>query len=267
MVERRSGPVHYWESGPPGTAPVVLLHGFLSSCRQWRGTMARNPDLRLLAPDLPGHGRSVLPRHPLTPARYTDVLEAWAERLGVGACALVGHSMGGMVAVDWAARHPPRASGLGLCAPAGAPHRFVPAFPTWPLRLPGLRELCVRLVTARPVARRVFRHVVAGGGEADPQVARDFLWSVRHAREACRHPHFYDYPELGERLRALRVPVEILWGSEDAVLPAADVRVFQRHLPDCRVTLLPGCGHAPPVERPAEFDAFLRRVAAVAGDA
>jgi abhydrolase domain-containing protein 6 len=264
MVERRSGPIAYWESGPPGGTPVVLLHGFLSSARQWRRTLERNADLRLLAPDLPGHGRSALPREALSPARYAESMEAWARRVGLGAVALVGHSMGGLVAVDWCARHPGRAVRLGLCAPAGAPHDFRPALPTWPLRVPGLRGLFVRLLTARPVARRIFGGITRSDPEADARVAADFLWSVRHAREAFRNPRFYDYPELAERLGSIRVPVEILWGVEDAVLPASDVHAFAPHLSDCRVTLLPGCGHAPPVERPAEFDAFLRRAAGVA---
>lgn len=261
MALSRSGPIAFRTSGPSQGVPVVLLHGFLSSSLQWRGTLARCPDLRLIAPDLPGHGLSALPRQPLTPARYTDALEAWADRLRLGAVTLIGHSMGGMVAVDWAARHPSRVLGLGLCAPAGAPHTFVPAPPTWPLRIPGLRQLFVLLLTSRPVARRLFGGILAGG-EPDPQTAREFLWSVRRAREAFRSPHFYDYPELGPRLRAIGVPTEVLWGVEDRVLPVADAQVFAAGLADCRLTLLPGCGHVPSIERPAEFDAFLRRIAA-----
>lgn len=258
--------IRYWATaGPaengPADPPVVLLHGFLSSGIQWRGTMERlGSELRLLAPDLPGHGLSDLPARPQALGDYADTLEGWAEALGLGPSIVIGHSFGGMVAVDWTGRYPDRAAGVGLVAPAGVPHRWARP-PLGPLAVPGLRRvlgpLWIWFLSSRPVGWRFFGHIVADPKAVDPQVVRDFQWSFRRAREAFRRLDFYEFPELPERLQEIAAPVRILWGSLDRVLDPSDAYVFLRHLPRAELTLLDGCGHAPMVEKPVLFDHWL----------
>jgi pimeloyl-ACP methyl ester carboxylesterase len=258
--------IRHWETpgadGPGRSAPpVVLLHGFLSSGLQWRGVLSRlGRRLRLLAPDLPGFGLSSLPPRPQELGDYADALEGWAGALGLAGAVVVGHSFGGMVAVDWAGRYPGRAAALGLVAPAGVPHRWGRP-PLGPLARPVLRRvlgpLWIWLLSTRPVGSLLFGHIVSDRSAVEPQAIRDFQWSFRRAREAFRRLGFYDFPELPERLRAIAVPARVLWGSLDRVLDPADADTFLRWLPRAELTVFPGCGHAPFVERPAAFDRWL----------
>jgi len=247
----------------PGAArPIILLHGLLSSGRQWRGTLERlagGGDL-LLAPDLPGFGFSGLVRMPQRLEDYADALEAWAVSLGLPPAVLVGHSFGGMVATDWAARYPQRAAALGLLAPAIVPHGFgVPR----PFGHPTLGRALLGLVSLPPVGRRFFRFVVDDVNSISREDAASWTWSVRRCRALLGLRDFYTLGDLGAVLGELRCPVRMGWGMRDQVLPVADADVIHAALPRMELVRWP-CGHSVMAERPADSDRFIREVADLA---
>lgn len=258
-VAGRTLRLHVHRVDGPGR-PGVLLHGLLSSGRQWRGLFERLRGERALwAPDLPGCGRSELLRRPQRAEDYADVLERWADAEGLGRITLVGHSFGGMVAVDWAARRPERIAALGLLAPAGVfhPGYVVPRAIANPL----LGALLLRLLGWPPVGRRAFRYVVDRLDAVPPREQADFAWAVRHCRMLFGLRTFYAFDDLGARLRAVRCPTWIGWGQADRIVPPADAEVFRAGITGARLTWWP-CGHSAVVERPGDVTAFVRTVAA-----
>jgi pimeloyl-ACP methyl ester carboxylesterase len=126
---------------PPTSADIVLVHGLAVSNRYWRPVMRRlGTEYHVLAPDLPGVGRSTDPRHQLTVSDVVDGLVAWMDVVGVEKPVLVGHSLGCELVAILAARHPERVAALVLVSPGGhTVHR-----PLWQqairLLADGLRE-------------------------------------------------------------------------------------------------------------------------------
>jgi pimeloyl-ACP methyl ester carboxylesterase len=239
--------------------PVVLLHGLFSSGRQWRGSLGRlGGRADLWAPDLPGAGGSSLLRVPQALPDYADALEAWAAARGFGEVVVVGHSFGGMVAVDWAGRYPARVARLGLLAPAGAPHVFpIPRLASHPLT----GRLLVRLLGWPPVGRRVFRHVVDDVTRVPPEEEADFAWSVSRCRVLLGLPgRFYNFPDAAAALAAVRCPTWLGWGVRDRVLPVSDADFFAARLPVVADRRWP-CGHGLPSELPEEVDRFILAIA------
>jgi pimeloyl-ACP methyl ester carboxylesterase len=261
--------IHHVEplGGPPGL-PVLLIHGMASSWRQWRGTLLRlGGELALQAVDLPGFGLSELSRRPMAACDYADALEAWCRARGLGAVAAIGHSFGGAVLVDWAARYPLRFRSLGLIAPAAVFHEWYTAG-LGLLRTPVLGPLLVPLfiwaVSTVTLGRHVFRHIVADIDRLTPEEMRDLQWGCRRAREMRRALDYYRFPTLEEDLRRIRQPVLVGWGTVDRVVPYSDAEVYMRNLPDARLVTWEGCGHVPMMERPADSDALIREVARLA---
>ncbi|MEU6040564.1 haloalkane dehalogenase [Actinomadura sp. NPDC047616] len=108
--------MHYEETGRG--APWVFLHGNPGSSRLWRNVLPavreHGADVRLLAPDLIGMGRSGKPDVPYRFADHARYLDAWFDRMGLQEVVLVGHDWGGALAFDWAARHPGRVRGVAF---------------------------------------------------------------------------------------------------------------------------------------------------------
>ncbi len=94
--------------------PVVFLHGNPTSSHLWRKVMPLVGPGRLLAPDLIGMGDSGKPAIEYTLADHARYLDAWFDALHLGRVVLVGHDWGGVLAFDWAARHPGRAAGVAF---------------------------------------------------------------------------------------------------------------------------------------------------------
>jgi haloalkane dehalogenase len=95
-------------------APVVFLHGNPTSSHLWRKVMPLVGPGRLLAPDLIGMGDSGKPAIEYTLADHARYLDAWFDALGLDRVVLVGHDWGGVLAFDWAARHPGRVAGVAF---------------------------------------------------------------------------------------------------------------------------------------------------------
>ena len=261
-VETSAGRVHALEAeGQGDLSPVVFLHG-LSAAAHYFGrllTSTRPHVQRVWAPDLPGHGFSEVPRHlPPVVAMQQGTLEALDALLDRPAV-LFGSSMGGFAAVRYAAERPERVRGLVLCSPGGAAMdpealaRFLSGF-----RLESHKEALG--FVDRFMARRTWRR---------PLLA----WGVRRS---MAHPHVSAL--LGdmraevllrpEQLEGLQMPVLLLWGQAERVLPGEAFEFFRAHLPaHAEVERPPHYGHAPYLEHPRcvsnKLLGFLRRLGPV----
>lgn len=255
-VATSTGSVHWIETAGGGDLPpTVLLHGFNSSAG-FNGPLlqALRPHVRrVVAPDLPAHGFSSAPVHVDGAALYDGVRDALDRALDVPAV-LVGNSMGAALALRYAVDRPDRVRGLALVAPGGAPlsdHELAALQRTFTIRTHADAEafidrLLVRRTALRPIAAASLRR-----GFARPAL-RQLLGGLGPA----------DYLTVAE-VRAITMPVLLLWGAEERVLPSSGLAFFREHLPPhASIEVVAGVGHSPQVDDCAgtaqRLVAFLR---------
>ncbi|HUH13208.1 MAG TPA: alpha/beta hydrolase [Longimicrobiales bacterium] len=235
--------VHSLHAG--GGAPVVLLHGLCGSHRWWRYTLpALTPHFRVHVPELVGFGRTTAARPHPSLAEMARVVTEWIAGLEEGPVALVGHSMGGQVAIHLAVREDPPLRRLVLTAAAGVPR---------PLSLAQLPRMLAQVVPPRRWGSPAFL----------PTIAADVLRTGPRTTLAATHRILTD--DVRPLLPSVRVPTLLLWGELDPLVPVADGRVMRDAIPDARLVVLSGAAHNPMADRPSAFNhhliAFLREEA------
>lgn len=239
-------------------APVLLLHGFASSLYTWRHVLpalARNHDV--VALDFPGFGGSQVPER-LSPELLAGAARGLAAQLGLRQPAVVGHSMGGAVAVLLGSQADLQVSRVALLdaatfamAPEERPRLVQLVGRPWvaallehlPLRRlsvwAGLREV---FYDDRLVTNEVLDEYVAPLRRAGSTGALVALLNSGQATAAL----------LPSRLATVRVPVLVIWGREDGWIPLSHAERHARAVPGARVVVLERCGHMPQEEQPGE---------------
>jgi 3-oxoadipate enol-lactonase len=246
----------YFAGGPADGAPVLLVHGLGGAAANWtRVAPALARTRRVIVPELPGHGRSApLPAAPgLAP--YADAVAAVLAHEGIERTAVVGHSMGGAVALRLALRRPDLVTALVLAAAAGIRSSTDEARRM--LRLVGLAQPGRRIAPyRRRVARSAIGRTLAFGhwGAADPvaldpEVAEAFLAGPGLHSDTWTAWEALVGEDLRAELAALRVPALVLWGADDNQLPLEDGFDYARRL-RAPLRVIPDCGHLLVGERP-----------------
>lgn len=262
--------------GGSGAPPVLFVHGLGSAgYLEWRFTLpAIARTHQVLAPDLPGFGRSDQPPDGYGIPLFANVVEEYIRARGVRPV-LVGTSMGGRVALEVALRSPEAVEKLVLVNALGVVRPNVQLF--YPLVLVPrvgeavlglMREALHRLPPAaiqayarrfvsdpEDVARVLDEAFLAGMREmhATEGYARAYASTVRALADRQAHRS----AALLERLAATRLPVLLIWGEGDRLLPVARAREAVRALPDARLEVIEGAGHTPQAERPDRFNRVL----------
>ncbi|CAG9164567.1 alpha/beta fold hydrolase [Cupriavidus pinatubonensis] len=262
VVERGQGPA------------LLLVHGLSGQLGNFGYGMIEPlaRDFRVVAVDRPGSGYSVrTPGASADLAAQADVLAALIDKLGLERPLVVGHSLGGAIALALAAGHPDRVGGLALVAPLTHPAEEIPpVFRPLTIRQPWLRQF-VGWTLAVPMSdlrRDEVLDIVFG---PDP-VPVDF--ALRGGGMlALRPSHFVaasedlvagvpSLPRLVARYAELCLPVSILFGREDRILnPAANGDALVNKMPGASLTLVPG-GHMLPITAAATCVDFVREAAA-----
>ena len=242
------GRVHVVESEGRGDGPpIVVLHGIAaSSVHFWQVLPGlRRTARRVVAVDLPGHGFSDVPVAGLQAATLaTGLLEA-LDQLSDEPFVLVGNSLGGLGAIRYAGARPDRVRSLLLLSPGGAPtdDAGLTAL-TQIFRLSSwaaARAFVPKLYASAPWYAQVLAPVVRSSFER-PQL-RALVDSISHADLLAP-------PELAR----LTMPIRVLWGKQDTLLPRQDLAFFRAHLPPhAQVEEPEGFGHTPYLDRPDEL--------------
>ena len=232
--------------------PLVLVHGYLGGSAQWQGQIdALSPTHDVIAPGLPGFG---LAAHLPGPARIADFADAvmdCIDALGIGRFTLLGHSMGGMIVQQIAARHGDRLDGLVLygTGPLGLmPDRFEPIETSMArLEADGVQA------TADRISATWFRDGMAASGYAatrdiarlaHPQAAQSALMAMREwdGRDALAH---------------IDMPCRILWGDQDRSYRWPQVNALWNGIPGAELATIPGASHAAHIEKPTLFNSIV----------
>lgn len=246
-VEAGGYRLHYFEAGPHGGAPLVLIHGLGARGEDWSRLIPALAagGFHVYAPDLPGYGRSSRPKD----ADYSITMEenavvAFAKAQHLSHTFVGGWSMGGWVAMKLALDHPAMVDRLVLYDSAGVyfpanfgAELFVPS------DAPGIARL-MKMLSPHPqpmpgfVMRDILRKFATNG------------WVIRRSMHAMTNGRDL----LDFRLHDLRQPTLIVWGSADQLIPLTVGRRIHDLIPNSSLSMIEGCGHLAPLEcwRPVE---------------
>jgi pimeloyl-ACP methyl ester carboxylesterase len=254
-----------------GEGPLVLLiHGITGRSDQWEPAiehLAR--DHELLAPDLLGHGESAKPRGDYSLGAYASAVRDTMVALGHDRATVVGHSLGGGIAMQFAYQFPERCERLVLVSSGGLGREVHPLLRA--STLPGSEWVMPWLVHARVLgvgeaAGRLLGALRLRAGTDLAEVARGFAsLGDAEARDAFIETMRAVLDPGGQRVSALdrlylteALPSLLVWGTADPIIPVAHGLTAHELMPGSRLELLDGVGHFPQLERPYEFATLLR---------
>ncbi|OBJ58320.1 alpha/beta fold hydrolase [Mycobacterium asiaticum] len=251
-----------------GSGPViVLLHGVGDSSTTWEPVHAKLAQrFTVIAPDMLGHGESDKPRADYSLASFANGLRDLLTALEIDRVTLVGHSLGGGVAAQFAYQYPQFVERVVLVSAGGVTKDVsialrLAAMPLGAealsmLRLPGAvpaMELVSRAVGSVVGSTRFTRDVASlprlVGGLSKPGAVSAFARTLRGVVDTQGQ-----YVTMLDRSYLMHgLPVQIIWGEDDLIIPASHARLAHRQIPGSRLEILPESGHMPHGDHPDRF--------------
>jgi pimeloyl-ACP methyl ester carboxylesterase len=245
---------HYQDTGPSKNAiPILFLHGFGASLQTWdTWAQALSEDYRVISVDLPGFGLTGEdPSGIYTDQRSVEVLEAFLKELKIPKVVLVGNSMGGKFAWQFAARYPNQVAKLVLISPDGyaSPGIEYGKKPD----VPAIADLY------RYFFSKTFLAMNLEPAYADPNTLNDALVNryydlmlapgVRGAILGRMQQTVLQDPVPS--LASIQVPTLLIWGEKDAFIPISNSNDYLKVMPNAKRVSLPNIGHLPQEEQPS----------------
>jgi pimeloyl-ACP methyl ester carboxylesterase len=248
-----------------GDGPALLwIHGLSANWQSWLLNLPQfMGTYRCVALDLPGFGASELPADEVTITEYARTLDRVCDALGIRSVSVVGHSMGGFIGTELALQFPTRVERLVLVSAAGLSQENVrrepvlavgrmlatgaahaAAYQDTLVRRPRLRRLALQGVVRYPerLSPALTAELFSGAGKP----------GFMPALEALMNYSFRD------RLCQIEVPVLVVWGEYDLLVPVQDADEYARLIGhNARRVVFDDTGHAPQIERPTRFNALL----------
>jgi pyruvate dehydrogenase E2 component (dihydrolipoamide acetyltransferase) len=253
FVEVGGKRIRYLKAGPDEGTPIILIHGFGGDLMGWafnQGALAE--DRPVYAIDLPGHGGSSKDLEEGSTRELAKAVTDFMDAKGISSAHLVGHSLGGAVALLIASKPEQRVSALTLIAPGGLgpeiAQNFIDGFiaETRPRKLRPVLEMLVAdpsQVTGDMVEEVLKFKRLDGAVEALKKIA------------AATFENGKQRGSLRNRLNDLAMPVQIIWGESDRILPAKHADGLP---PKIKVIRIASAGHIPHLEKAADVNAAIK---------
>jgi pimeloyl-ACP methyl ester carboxylesterase len=258
--------VHHRDEGRRDGRVLVLIHGSNASLHTWEPWVRiLGSDYRIISLDLPGHGLTgVNPAGAYDNASYVGVVDALMTRLGIEKAVIGGNSMGGGVSWMFALAHPERTEALLLVDAGGQPQAKPDELPIGfrLMRMPIIKE-AARLIAPRSIFESSIKNTMSVQSKVDDALI-DRYWELNRYpgnREATMK-RFGDPKGMGsgtkEKLAAIKVPVLIMWGEDDKLIPVSSARWFAEAIPAAKLVIYPKVGHIPMEEIPEKSAADVK---------
>jgi len=250
---------------------ILFIHGLLGSHDNWTHLVDRlDTDHRVLIPDLFGHGASAKPVGDYSLGSHAAILRDLLDRLGIDHVTLVGHSLGGGIAMQFCYLFPTRVEALVLVSSGGLGRTVSPLLRS--ATLPGA-ELVLPVIASTWVRQRVesVGRVVQGLGWrpsadvsaawkgftslSDAESRRAFLATTRGVMDPGGQTiSAQGHLTTGDRIRTL-----VVWGTRDRMIPVSHAERAPAIFPGVEVVLFEGAGHFPHLDQPDRFASVLER--------
>lgn len=258
--------------------PIVLLHGLGGTSETWQQTIdCLNGSLLTIAIDLAGHGRSGRDRGDYSITANAVIVRGVLDQLGIERALIVGHSYGGGVALAEAVIFPEKVAGLALVASGGLGNEAAPVLRA--MSLPFVGELASLAIHPWLVSRldATFNRLSALGFHESTEF-RQKRAMLRSLSDMSARGSFLDtlrgvvnvqgqLVNGAERLDQVGdIPVLVVWGDRDPMLPISHADVVTEALPHARVEVFEGAGHFPHAHEPSRFADLLLEMANSAFD-
>jgi pimeloyl-ACP methyl ester carboxylesterase len=231
--------------------PLIVIHGGGDGARAWlENAAALSKNYSVYIPDLPGFGHSQSANDRFHLPEYVAFIEDFSSTLGLDSFHLIGHSIGGGIAIHYALKFPQKVKGLVLVS-------------SWCLGIEA--ALWVRLLSHPALCQSL--------GEAGIAVLKGVKWLARlfYAPFKFANPVTRVKMDIGktmitlrgqttvlqDRLSELTMPTLLVWGSGDRIVPAAHAYAAAELIPDCQLHIFEGCGHSVYRQRAGEFSQLL----------
>lgn len=239
--------IYFFHHNPGGDSypPLVFVHGAAGTHLNWPPELRRFPGKEVYSVDLPGHGKSGGHAEQTLEA-YADRVAEWMGALQLFRAFVVGHSMGGGIAMELSIRHPHRTAGIGLVSTG--PRLPVPAnlltYSKNPATFSSALEILRELSFGSQAAPRLVELAMQRLSEVRPSVLQNDF-------QACMQ---FD---ITERLEKIRCPAVVICGSEDRLTPLRNSQFLVNRIKKAELRLVPGAGHMVMLENPPQVAAIL----------
>ena len=255
-----------------GSGPaLLLLHGIGNNCQTWAGVIDRLAESHtVIAPDLLGHGDSDKPRGDYSIAAYANGMRDLLSVLDIERATVVGHSLGGGIALQFAYQFPERCERLALVGSGGLGPELSAGLRA--ATLPGAELVLTALTGVSGPLRLGFQALerfgqltglgrlrdLAEAGDAllalkDVEARRAFLRTLRGVADARGQA----VTALDRLYLANAIPMLVVWGSRDPIVPAQHAETVHALVPTARVEVFPRAGHWPHLDDPDRFTDVL----------
>lgn len=240
-MDQTSVALHYEEHGQG--LPVILIHGYPLDHTIWKPVVTQlKGQGRLVVPDLRGYGASPSPEGEWSIRELADDLHDLIKHLGVERAILVGHSMGGYVALAFAHAYPGHTAGLGLIAtqaaadtPEKRQSRYIQIEEVKRRGVKAIAEAMAPKITPRPALAEALKLLMA----------KTSLATVVHSLKAMA-----ERPDATEWLTTMDIPAVVIAGTADVLIPIERAQTMAQMLPRGWLVEVPEAGHMPMLESP-----------------
>jgi len=244
--------IRYLESGDSKHV-LVLIHGLGASAERWSEVIPIfAKQYHVIVPDLIGYGYSDKPVVDYTPEFFTAFLEQFFIALKITRPIIIGSSLGGQIAADYASTHPNKVEKLILVSPAGSMKQSTPALDAY---------IMAALYPNDESAKNVFELMESSGHEVDSQIVQGFIERMKlpNAKLAFMSTilGLKNSEVITPKLHIIACPTLIIWGSKDPVIPIQYADNFISNIKDCRFFRMDNCGHTPYVQDPETFSSTV----------
>jgi pimeloyl-ACP methyl ester carboxylesterase len=258
--------LHYSDEGNRlDSTPLLLIHGTSSSLRTWDGVTAQlKNQYRIIRFDLPGFGLTgPNPNRDYSTSYYNQVIDSLLTALHVSRVIIVGNSLGGSIATQYAIYQPGKVRGLVLVDAAGLPpaKKTTGAIGFKLAQMPVINRL-LTIITPRELVKKSLQDAYGDTEKVTDSLTTQYFDML--TREGNRQA-LIDRMRQGWQvtdsnfLTKVEAPTLIVWGSKDRLIPVENAELFQQKIKNSQVHIWDNLGHVPMEEDPVAFSDILRK--------